>query len=162
MLSELPTVLTGAVSLILLKALTTAAATRVPRWLEPNRLEAADAVKLAFLLSGGGEFALVVLALAEKLEVLPKDLGGLITAIANSPPPERKKANLTASGVSRQLGSSQRGNRVAAATVRALRKINDTAPVSPVGSSESTKSESKRLPAGVTKIMVMHGRNEKC
>jgi len=80
-LTELPTVLTGAASLILLKALTVAAATRVPRWMEPNRLEAHDAVKLAFLLSGGGEFAFVVLALAEKLEVLPKDLGGLLTAI---------------------------------------------------------------------------------
>ena len=80
-LSELPTVLTGAISLILLKALTVAAATRVPRWLEPNRLDAYDAVKLAFLLSGGGEFAFVVLSLAEKLEVLPKDLGALLTAI---------------------------------------------------------------------------------
>ncbi len=49
--------------------------------MEPNRLEPYDAVKLAFLLSGGGEFAFVVLALAEKLEVLPKDLGGLLTAI---------------------------------------------------------------------------------
>ena len=38
-------------------------------------------MKLAFLLSGGGEFAFVVLALAERLEVLPKDLGGLLTAI---------------------------------------------------------------------------------
>lgn len=80
-LAELPTVLTGAVSLILLKALTVAAATRVPRWLEPNRLAPYDAVKLSFLLSGGGEFAFVVLALAEKLEVLPQDLGGLLTAI---------------------------------------------------------------------------------
>jgi hypothetical protein len=49
--------------------------------MEPNRLEPYDAVKLAFLLSGGGEFAFVVLALAEKLEVLPKDLGGLLTSI---------------------------------------------------------------------------------
>lgn len=80
-LSELPTVLTGATALILLKAVTVAAATRVPRWMEPNRLEPYDAVKLAFLLAGGGEFAFVVLALAEKLEVLPKDLGGLLTAI---------------------------------------------------------------------------------
>ena len=80
-LAELPTVLTGAMSLILLKAITVAAATRVPRWMEPNRLEVYDAIKLSFLLSGGGEFAFVVLALAEKLEVLPKDLGGLLTAI---------------------------------------------------------------------------------
>jgi Kef-type K+ transport system membrane component KefB len=80
-LSELPTVLTGACSLIFLKAITVAAATRVPKWMEPNRLDPYDAVKLAFLLSGGGEFAFVVLALAEKFEVLPKDLGGLLTAI---------------------------------------------------------------------------------
>mmetsp|Transcript_29920 Transcript_29920/g.62959 ORF Transcript_29920/g.62959 Transcript_29920/m.62959 type:complete len:709 (+) Transcript_29920:223-2349(+) len=80
-LTQLPTVLTGALSLIILKAVTVAAATRVPRWMEPNRLEPYDAVKLAFLLSGGGEFAFVVLALAERLEVLPKDLGGLLTAI---------------------------------------------------------------------------------
>jgi len=80
-LSELPTVLTGAVSLILLKAVTVALATRVPRWMEPNRLEPYDAIKLSLLLSGGGEFAFVVLALAEKLGVLPKDLGGLLTAI---------------------------------------------------------------------------------
>ncbi|EJK46366.1 hypothetical protein THAOC_34970 [Thalassiosira oceanica] len=80
-LSELPTVLTGAVSLILLKAVTVALATRVPRWMEPNRLEPYDAIKLSLLLSGGGEFAFVVLALAEKLGVLPQDLGGLLTAI---------------------------------------------------------------------------------
>lgn len=80
-LAELPTVLTGAVTLILLKALTVGAATRVPRWLEPNRLEPRDGVRLALLLSGGGEFAFVVLALAEKLEVLPRDLGALLTAI---------------------------------------------------------------------------------
>lgn len=71
-LAELPTVLTGAIALIVLKAVTVGLATRVPRWLEPNRLEPYDAVKLSFLLSGGGEFAFVVLALAERLEVLPK------------------------------------------------------------------------------------------
>ena len=80
-LSELPTVLTGAVVLIVLKALTIAAATRVPRWMEPNRLEPVDAAKLSLLLSGGGEFAFVVLAIAERLDVLPKDLGGLLTSI---------------------------------------------------------------------------------
>lgn len=68
-MSELPTVLTGAIALILLKALTVGVATRVPRWMEPNRLEPYDAVKLSFLLSGGGEFAFVVLSLAERLEV---------------------------------------------------------------------------------------------
>jgi Kef-type K+ transport system membrane component KefB len=80
-LAELPTVLTGAIALIVLKAITVGAATRVPRWLEPNRLEPNDAAKLSFLLSGGGEFAFVVLALAERLDVLPKDLGGLLTSI---------------------------------------------------------------------------------
>lgn len=80
-LNELPTVLTGAVMLIVLKAFTIALATRVPRFLEPNRLEPPDAAKLALLLSGGGEFAFVVLAIAERLEVLPKDLGGLLTSI---------------------------------------------------------------------------------
>ena len=68
-MSELPTVLTGAIALILLKILTVGTATRVPRWMEPNRLEPYDAVKLSFLLSGGGEFAFVVLSLAERLEV---------------------------------------------------------------------------------------------
>ena len=80
-LSELPTVLTGAVALIMLKASTIAAATRVPRWMEPHRLESKEAAKLSLLLSGGGEFAFVVLAIAERLEVLPKDLGGLLTSI---------------------------------------------------------------------------------
>lgn len=80
-LNELPTIVTGVTALITLKALTVFAATKVPRWMEPNRLPEKDAVKLALLLSGGGEFAFVVLALAEKLNVLPKDLGGLLTAI---------------------------------------------------------------------------------
>lgn len=80
-LSEWPTVLTGALSLIFLKGVTLFSATRVPRWLEPNRLPTADGVRLAFLLSGGGEFAFVVLALAEKLGALPDELGGLLTAV---------------------------------------------------------------------------------
>lgn len=80
-LAEWPTVITGALSLIALKALTLGLATRVPRWMEPNRLPAADGVRLALLLAGGGEFAFVVLALAEKLGVLPQELGGLLTAI---------------------------------------------------------------------------------
>jgi Kef-type K+ transport system membrane component KefB len=78
---EWPTIITGAVALITLKAATIAAATRVPRWAEPNRLPTVDAIRIALLLSGGGEFAFVVLALAEKLDVLPKELGGLLTAI---------------------------------------------------------------------------------
>ena len=80
-LREWPTIIAGAVALVLLKAVTLASATRIPRWLEPNRLAAPDGVRLAILLSGGGEFAFVVLALAEKLQVIPSDLGGLLTAI---------------------------------------------------------------------------------
>lgn len=80
-MSEFPTIVTGAIALILLKACTLFAATKVPRWMEPNRLPETDAVKLSLLLAGGGEFAFVVLALAERLNVLPADLGGLLTAI---------------------------------------------------------------------------------
>ncbi|KAI2512935.1 TrkA-N domain [Fragilaria crotonensis] len=80
-MNELPTVLTGAAALLILKAITLFSATRVPRWMEPNRLPTVDGVRLALLLSGGGEFAFVVLALAERLEVLPRELGGLLTAI---------------------------------------------------------------------------------
>jgi len=67
-LAELPTVLTGSLVLISLKTLTLALATRVPRWLEPKRLPPAEGLRLALLLSGGGEFAFVVIALAEKLK----------------------------------------------------------------------------------------------
>jgi Trk K+ transport system NAD-binding subunit len=80
-LTELPTVLTGVVALTVLKAVTLFAATKVPRWMEPNRLPEVDAARLALLLAGGGEFAFVVLALAEKLKVLPTELGGVLTAI---------------------------------------------------------------------------------
>eukprot|EP00588_Corethron_pennatum_P002171 CAMPEP_0194285666 /NCGR_PEP_ID=MMETSP0169-20130528/30720_1 /TAXON_ID=218684 /ORGANISM="Corethron pennatum, Strain L29A3" /LENGTH=824 /DNA_ID=CAMNT_0039031849 /DNA_START=54 /DNA_END=2525 /DNA_ORIENTATION=+ len=79
--NELPTVLTGSLCLIVIKATTILISTRVPKWIEPNRLEPVDAFQVALLLSGGGEFAFVVLALAEKLGVLPVDLGGLLTAI---------------------------------------------------------------------------------
>jgi len=78
---EFPTVATGVIALVVLKAVTLLLATRVPRWLEPNRLSIPEAVKLSLLLSGGGEFAFVVLALAEKLDVMPPQLGGLLTAI---------------------------------------------------------------------------------
>ncbi len=80
-LAELPTVMTGVLALLLLKAGTVYGATKVPRWMEPNRLPERDAIKLSLLLAGGGEFAFVVLAVAERLNVLPKDLGGLLTAI---------------------------------------------------------------------------------
>lgn len=78
---EWPTVLAGAASLMVAKAITLGLATRVPRWMEPHRLPAADAMRVALLLSGGGEFAFVVLALAERLTLVPADLGALLTAI---------------------------------------------------------------------------------
>ena len=59
-LSEWPTVLTGVACLVLLKAGTLLAATRVPKSIEPNRLPAAEGVRLALLLAGGGEFAFIV------------------------------------------------------------------------------------------------------
>jgi voltage-gated potassium channel Kch len=80
-LAEWPTILVGAVSLLLLKAVTLAAATRVPRWMEPNRLSLADGVRVALLLCGGGEFAFVVLALASKLSLISQDLSAILTAI---------------------------------------------------------------------------------
>jgi len=78
---ELPTILVGSAALLLVKATTLFGATRVPRWMEPNRLPKKDGIRVSLLLSGGGEFAFVVLALAEKLQVLPSDLSSLLTAI---------------------------------------------------------------------------------
>lgn len=66
-LTELPTILTGVSSLVLLKASTMLVATRVPRWMEPNRLTPAEGIKVALLLAGGGEFAFVVLAVSSPL-----------------------------------------------------------------------------------------------
>jgi len=80
-LREFPTVITGVFAFVILKGATLFAATKVPTRLEPNRLNSVDGIRLSILLSGGGEFAFVVLALAEKVGVLPKDLGGLLTAI---------------------------------------------------------------------------------
>jgi TrkA-N domain/Sodium/hydrogen exchanger family len=80
-LAEWPTIVVGAIALLLLKAITLGAATRVPRWMEPNRLAPADALRVALLLSGGGEFAFVVLALAEKMAVIPQELSAILTAI---------------------------------------------------------------------------------
>lgn len=80
-LAEWATILTGSLCLVAIKAATLFAATRIPENFEPNRLPYKDAVRLSLLLSGGGEFAFVVLALAERLDVLPKDLGSLLTAI---------------------------------------------------------------------------------
>lgn len=78
---EWTTVFAGVISLLVIKAVTLGLATRVPRWMEPNRLPAPDALRIALLLAGGGEFAFVVLALAEKLKILPPDLGALLTAV---------------------------------------------------------------------------------
>lgn len=80
-LVQWPTIVVGAVALLLIKAVTLGAATRVPRWMEPNRLSPADAVRVALLLSGGGEFAFVVLALAQKMSVIPQELSAILTAI---------------------------------------------------------------------------------
>lgn len=80
-MEEWPTVFIGALALIGIKALTLASATRVPRAIEPNRLPTVDAIRIAILLSGGGEFAFVVLALAEKIGIVSDYLLGLLTAI---------------------------------------------------------------------------------
>ncbi|CAB9507628.1 regulated potassium-efflux system protein [Seminavis robusta] len=80
-LAAWPTILAGVVTLISLKAATMALATRVPEWMEPNRLPRAEGIKLSILLAGGGEFAFVVLALAERLGVISPDLSGVLTAI---------------------------------------------------------------------------------
>jgi Kef-type K+ transport system membrane component KefB len=78
---EWPTVLIGAAALIVIKALTLAVATKVPRAIEPNRLPTVDAIRISILLAGGGEFAFVVLALADKIGIVSDDLIGLLTAI---------------------------------------------------------------------------------
>jgi len=80
-LNEWPTVIGGSIALLCIKAFTLAGATRVPEQVEPNRLPTVDAIRVSILLAGGGEFAFVVLALADQLEILSKDLIGLLTAI---------------------------------------------------------------------------------
>jgi Kef-type K+ transport system membrane component KefB len=78
---EWPTVLIGAFALVAIKALTLLGATRVPPRVEPNRLPTVDAIRIAILLSGGGEFAFVVLALADKIGIISDYLVSLLTAI---------------------------------------------------------------------------------
>lgn len=78
---EWPTIAIGCVTLLALKAFTLGAATRVPHWMEPNRLPTADAIRVSLLLAGGGEFAFVVLALAESLDIIPASLSAIVTAI---------------------------------------------------------------------------------
>jgi Kef-type K+ transport system membrane component KefB/voltage-gated potassium channel Kch len=80
-LQEWPTVVAGTLGLLVIKASTLWLATRVPEWMEPNRLPAADAARVSLLLAGGGEFAFVVLALATRLDVVPGNLGALLTAV---------------------------------------------------------------------------------
>jgi Kef-type K+ transport system membrane component KefB/voltage-gated potassium channel Kch len=79
--SEWPTILVGAAGLLVIKAITLGLATRIPRRFEPNRLKLADGIRVSLLLSGGGEFAFVVLATAEKLTVIPSDLSTILTTI---------------------------------------------------------------------------------
>ena len=78
---EWPTVLIGAFALVAIKAVTLVGATRVPRAVEPNRLPTVDAIRIAILLAGGGEFAFVVLALADKIGIISDYLVSLLTAI---------------------------------------------------------------------------------
>jgi Kef-type K+ transport system membrane component KefB/voltage-gated potassium channel Kch len=80
-LEKWPTVLLGSLALLFLKSTTLGAATRVPTWMEPNRLPAADGIRVSLLLAGGGEFAFVVLALAQSLGIVPTELAGIVTAI---------------------------------------------------------------------------------
>eukprot|EP00965_Chrysotila_dentata_P245373 6206510-Pleurochrysis_carterae.AAC.2 len=47
----------------------------------PTHISSADTLRLSLLLAGGGEFAFVVLASAEKLGAIPYDLGAVLTAI---------------------------------------------------------------------------------
>jgi voltage-gated potassium channel Kch len=78
---EWPTVLIGSLVLLGVKGLTLAAATRIPPRFEPNRLPTADALRVSILLSGGGEFAFVVLALSEKLGIIDQYCIRMLTAI---------------------------------------------------------------------------------
>lgn len=78
---EWPTILVGSATLVFTKAITLGLATRIPKRLEPNRLSGADGIRVSLLLAGGGEFAFVVLAAAQKLGVLPEELNSLLTAM---------------------------------------------------------------------------------
>lgn len=82
LLREGPTIATGVAFLLLLKAATMWLAGYFDRFLPTaTNLSPAENVRLAVLLSGGGEFAFVVLAAAEKLGALPEQLNGLLTTI---------------------------------------------------------------------------------
>ena len=75
-LHEWPTLLTGIIIFILAKAGLLLIAGESALGLRSR----ADAVRVALLLSGGGEFAFIIFKLAENLGVLPHDLGELLTA----------------------------------------------------------------------------------
>ena len=77
LLREGPTVATGVALLLLLKAFTLWLAGFIDRYLPTaTDLAPAENIRLAVLLAGGGEFAFVVLAAAEKLGALPDDSTG--------------------------------------------------------------------------------------
>ena len=75
-LHEWPTLLTGIIIFILAKAGLLLIAGESALGLRSR----ADAVRVAVLLSGGGEFAFIIFKLAENLGVLPHQLGQLLTA----------------------------------------------------------------------------------
>mmetsp|Transcript_39895 Transcript_39895/g.105397 ORF Transcript_39895/g.105397 Transcript_39895/m.105397 type:complete len:239 (-) Transcript_39895:1042-1758(-) len=74
------------------------------------------------------------------------------TTKANSPPPASRQASRMPCAAGRPLGSIQLGARVATPSVRNLSSTSDAAPVSTVGSSESTSEESKDEPASMKKM----------
>jgi len=81
-LREWPTIITGALSLVTIKTATLASAGWFDRFVPtPTHISSADTLRLSLLLAGGGEFAFVVLASAEKLGAIPYDLGAVLTAI---------------------------------------------------------------------------------
>jgi len=79
---EWPTVVGGSIFLLTIKALVMLLATLTPsQALEPNKLPLVDAIRVSVLLSGGGEFAFVVLASAEKLGIIDDYSLKMLTAI---------------------------------------------------------------------------------
>ena len=82
LLREGPTIATGVVFLLVLKALTLFLAGYIDKALPTaTNLSPAENVRLAVLLSGGGEFAFVIFAAADKLGALPDELNALLTTI---------------------------------------------------------------------------------
>lgn len=73
--TEWPTLVTGIAAFIAVKFGVVLAAGE-----SALGLTRAEALRVAFLLAGGGEFAFVVFKLANNLGVLPEDLGKLLTA----------------------------------------------------------------------------------